>query len=316
MLTEWVSGRYPQLEVTSDDAQKGASLQIRSPRSGGVLRLTVTYDRRYQAPPSAPGAQLLVGSSHALLLPRGEAPPPRSWWCGESRLVGDIVAHDGWAIAINPQERLIATITTCDLARSAKLLTARPKDKLLCFVDSLEHARLDGEGMHTPVSEAIDEEMAREQAREDELLRRWKEEDRTRTLREAETQRAAPGPERPPSSHAFAPMPTHELTHEPAVSGSSPYEDAWPSHLDALRRLLGDESLAQRLEQPLSTDVECDVPPAVWHLMAVLEWRRRGGDAHPHAVRASIVQHGCGYRLTGAAVAGILAVARDHSSRR
>jgi hypothetical protein len=85
-------------------------------------------------------------------------------------------------------------------------------------------------------------------------------------------------------------------------------EDEWPCDLEALRRLLGDDELAQRVEQPLITDVECDVPPAIWHLMAVLELRRRGGSAHPLAIRAAIVGR-YGYSLTGHAVAGVLAVA-------
>jgi len=89
-------------------------------------------------------------------------------------------------------------------------------------------------------------------------------------------------------------------------------ERDWPRDLEALRRLLGDANLARRLEEPLSTDVECDVPPAVWHLMAALELRRRGGEAHPLAIRAAIVAS-CGYRLSGEAIAGVLAVARGGS---
>ncbi len=46
--------------------------------------------------------------------------------------------------------------------------------------------------------------------------------------------------------------------------------------------------------------------------MAVLEWRQRGSNAHPQAVRAAIV-HRCGYSLTGDAIAGVLAVAREQS---
>ena len=53
------------------------------------------------------------------------------------------------------------------------------------------------------------------------------------------------------------------------------------------------------------------MPPAIWHLMAVLELRRRGGEAHPLAIRAAIVTN-CGYGLTGEAVAGALAVARGN----
>jgi hypothetical protein len=87
-------------------------------------------------------------------------------------------------------------------------------------------------------------------------------------------------------------------------------EEDWPSDLDALRRLLGDEELARRVEQPLPTDVECNVPPAIWHLMAVLEARKRGDDPHPMAVRVGIVAR-CGYTLTREAIAGVLAVAGD-----
>lgn len=96
-----------------------------------------------------------------------------------------------------------------------------------------------------------------------------------------------------------------------ALADSDP---RWPTDPEALRRLLDDEELARRLEQPLSTDVVCDVEPAIWHLMAVLEWRERGGDAHPMAVRAAIVMNGCGYRLTGDAIAAVLVVARNPPS--
>jgi hypothetical protein len=97
------------------------------------------------------------------------------------------------------------------------------------------------------------------------------------------------------------------------VATTPALQETWPSDLNTLRRLLDDENLSQRLEQPLSTDVECDVPAAVWHLMAVLEWRKRGEDAHPLAIRASIVLSGCGYSLTGAAIAGAIAVARTRT---
>jgi hypothetical protein len=85
-------------------------------------------------------------------------------------------------------------------------------------------------------------------------------------------------------------------------------EQDWPCDLEALRRLLGDDELARRVEEPLGTDVECDVPAAIWHVMAVVELRRRGGSAHPLAIRAAIVGR-CGYSLTGEAIASVLAVA-------
>ena len=65
--------------------------------------------------------------------------------------------------------------------------------------------------------------------------------------------------------------------------------------------------LARQVEQPLGTNVNCDVPVAVWHLMAVVEARRRGGNPHPMAVRAGIVAR-CGYTLTREAIAGVLAI--------
>lgn len=72
MLSDWVTIRYPHLELTLDK-ENDASLSIRSPRSGQVLRLTLTYDRRYQSPQPEPGEQLLVGHSRALVRPRQEA---------------------------------------------------------------------------------------------------------------------------------------------------------------------------------------------------------------------------------------------------
>jgi hypothetical protein len=61
MLADWSARRYPELEVDLDDREEGESLRLRSPRSGRVVRLTVTYDRRYQPPAPAPGEQLCSG---------------------------------------------------------------------------------------------------------------------------------------------------------------------------------------------------------------------------------------------------------------
>lgn len=102
------------------------------------MRLTVSYDRRYQPPAPAPGEQLLLGHSRGLLLPRREADgAPGCWWCGEGRLVGDLVAERGWALAVNPQERLVATLAEAYLAREAGLIQGRVGDVLLCVVDEL-----------------------------------------------------------------------------------------------------------------------------------------------------------------------------------
>jgi hypothetical protein len=317
MLADWSQRRYPDLEVELDDREDTESLGLRSPRTGRLVRLTVTYDRRYQLPAAAPGAQLLVGHWRALLLPRKEAEGPSGlWWCGEGRLVGELVADRGWALAVNPQERLVATITTGDLARAAGVIQGRPAGLLLCVVAELEHARLDADGLHTPISDAVDQERERRRVAEAAELERWRaaEAETERRRRDAEARALAfDATQRqiklsPPADSAG------ELrSPRPAVPDVLADDDPkWPTDLEALRRLLDDEDLARRVEQPLSTDVVCDVEPAIWHLMAVLEWRKRGSDAHPKAVRATIVMNGCGYSLTGDAIAAVLALARDH----
>jgi hypothetical protein len=302
MLADWSHRRYPHLDVELDDREDNESLRLRSPRTDRLVRLTVTYDRRYQLPAAVPGAQLLVGHSRALLLPRKEADgPPGLWWCGEGRLVGDLVSRRGWALAINPQERLIATVTTENLGRAATSVQGGAGGLLLCVVAELDDARLDGDGLHTAVSDGVDQELERRRALEADLERQRRDaEARVRALQATERQPpATPSPSdlRPPT--------------RPAVRNALVDSDLrWPTDLQALRRLLDDEDLARRLEEPLSTDVMCDVESAIWHLMAVLEWRKRGGDAHPMAVRAAIVMNGCGYTLTGDAIAAVLAVAR------
>ncbi len=116
MLADWSARQYPKLTAQIDEDEQAQFIRLRSP-TGRVLPLTVTYDRRYQTLQPAPGEQLLVGHSRALLLPRREVEgAPGRWWCGEGRLVGDLVATRGWTLAINPQERLIATIADAQLA--------------------------------------------------------------------------------------------------------------------------------------------------------------------------------------------------------
>jgi hypothetical protein len=313
MLTDWITGRYPHLQLTPDD---DATLSIRSPRSGRVVRLRVTYDRRYHLPVPTSGEQVLLGHSRALLLPRQEAKgAPSCWWCGEGRLTGEIIAEHGWVVAINPHGRLIATATTSELARAAHLTQDRHRIPLLCVVDELERARLDENGLHTPASDRIDQERARRRAAAAERERRVQAEARARARLAAQAVERAGARAAAPSSDYPAPTPI-QLPAEASAMIPPPRDEGWPPNLDALRALLDDDELAQRLEQPLSTDLECDVSPAVWHLMAVLEWRKRGEDAHPQAIRASIVLCGCGYRLTGAAIAGAIAVARAHAPAR
>src|SRR3954451_3297090 len=165
MLADWSARRYPHLELDLENREDGESLRLRSPRSGRVVRLTVTYDRRYQPETPAPGEQLLLGHTRGLLLPRHVADDaPGRWWCGEGRLLADLIAEHGRALAVNPQERLVATIADAHLAREAGLIRGRPSELLLCVVDELEHARLDADGLHTPAGDALDKALEHRRA--------------------------------------------------------------------------------------------------------------------------------------------------------
>jgi hypothetical protein len=182
---------------------------------------------------------------------------------------------------------------------------------LLCIVDELEDARLDADGLHTSASDAIDQHLSRRRAAEAER-RRVEAQARARARRAAEAQVESRRTEAKASVRAEAPPVAPRPARVPASEALPGAWQEWPCDLQALRRLLGDEDLARRVEQPLSTDVECNLPPAIWHLMAVLELRNRGGDAHPLAIRAAIAGNGCGYSLTGEAIAGVIAVAHGN----
>ena len=114
MLAEWSRRRYPQIQAEIDDDQ--GALRLRSPRSGNEVVLAVTYDPGWRAPGTA---QVLVGHSRRLLLPRQHIDgQPEQWRCGRGRLVGELVYECGWALAVNPQERRVATLVDSAVARS------------------------------------------------------------------------------------------------------------------------------------------------------------------------------------------------------
>jgi hypothetical protein len=239
-------------------------------------------------------------------------------------------AFGQWPLLLNSTTREVANLIapTGRAARGLRLDAPASGDRVLHLVPApLEKCRLGRDGIETPAvgagvlaarrlaaereaqgaAAAAEVESAREfERREAEAeaadgTRRAADAEFWRRLAEARARDAARTGSRPPA-------PTVGRARDLLGEG----EQDWPCDVDALRRLLGDDELARRVEQPLSTDVECDVPPAIWHLMAVLELRRRGGAAHPQAIRAAIVAR-CGYRLTGEAIAAVLRVARGSS---
>src|SRR5439155_2203600 len=113
MLVDWAR-RYRRAQVDAHDGERVATVRIRSQRTGREVELQVTYDRRLEVPLEHlrdPARQLLVGHTRGLLLPRQPCSElPGAWWCGTSRLVAELVAWSGWAIAVNPEHRLIATM--------------------------------------------------------------------------------------------------------------------------------------------------------------------------------------------------------------
>lgn len=198
MLAEWAD-RYPSAHVTADEHDGVACVQVRSEKTGRTVELQITYDRRAQVTPqAAAGRQLLVGHTRGILLPRqpcGER--PEAWWCGEGRLVGDLVYRDGFAVAVNPEQRLVGTITLGFKARAAGLLKpggVTGPHPLLCIVCRLEDCRLTEQGLLTPVAQRL---LDLDAAREREAQRRQQ---------AGRTRRAAPQPAAPAAAGKARPQ--------------------------------------------------------------------------------------------------------------
>lgn len=90
---------------------------------------------------------------------------PGAWWCGEPRLAREIVLVRGFAVAVNPEERLIGTVVASRVAAQTRLI---PNQRTVaypavCLVAPLSACRLDADGIHTPFSEAAAAERDREQ---------------------------------------------------------------------------------------------------------------------------------------------------------
>jgi hypothetical protein len=149
MLADW-AGHYRAAGVETEDRDGLARVRVRSQRSGRQVELRVTYDRRYDPPLeelAGSSRQLLVGHTRGLLLPR-QACRERAdaWWCGEGRLVGELTYRDGWALAVNPEQRLVATLVSSYAARAAGLL---------CIVCALDACRLSEHGPLTPAAQRL-----------------------------------------------------------------------------------------------------------------------------------------------------------------
>jgi hypothetical protein len=158
MLADWAH-HYRGAEVDAEDRDGLARVRVRSQRSGRHVELRVTYDRRYEPVDELADSstQLLVGHTRGLLLPR-RACRERSdaWWCGEGRLVAEIVYRDGCALAVNPEQRLIATLVSSHTASQAGLIDHRaPAYPLLCIAGHLDACQLSERGVLTPAAKQL-----------------------------------------------------------------------------------------------------------------------------------------------------------------
>jgi hypothetical protein len=172
MLADWAR-RYHGVQVVVDDGARAATVRVSSERTGRQVELQVTYDRLFRVPrDQSPdlSRQLLVGHSRGLLLPRDPCPElPDAWWCATSRLVSDMLST-GWAIAVNPEHRLIGTLLSGYAARRAGLLPrCLMPQTLLCIVCELDSCKLTEHGLVTPASQQLLDQRARELARQGRL---------------------------------------------------------------------------------------------------------------------------------------------------
>ena len=160
MLADW-AGHYRGAEVEIEDRDGLARVRVRSQRSGRQVELRVTYARRYEPPLEEPvesSLQLLVGHTRGVLLPREACRErPDAWWCGEGRLVGELAYRDGWALAVNPEQRLVGTLVSSYAARDAGLLKHHGHGAypLLCIVCTLDACRLTEHGLLTPAAQRL-----------------------------------------------------------------------------------------------------------------------------------------------------------------
>jgi hypothetical protein len=152
MLAAWAR-RYRGAQISTRHEGSLGIVTIRSAPTGATVELAVTYNPREQSDPM-PGRQLLVGHARALLLPRIEHPAlPDAWCCGDPRLVGQLIARHGAAVAVNPERQLVATLLTTRVAERVGLAPRNaPRHPTICLVDTIDDCRLDAHGAFTTPS--------------------------------------------------------------------------------------------------------------------------------------------------------------------
>jgi len=353
LLADWIRATHPKSTVETDVPVGEVSVTVLVTGPGGAKFAVVFVDRRIgvdawwdedlELERAGMARGWIFAPRRYLRYPEPAADAGPEDPAVRDRRRGDVVldralfremrAFGQWPLLLNINRREVANLIAPNgrVARGLRLDPPASRDRVLHLVLArLEKCRLGRDGIETPAVGAgvlaarrlaaereaqraatapeVESAAARgdleQRPTEDQAVdpaRRAADGELWRRLAEARARDAA-------RTGSRLPAPTRGRAR--ALFGED--QPDWPCDLDALRRLLGDADLARRLEQPLATDVECDVPPAIWHLMAVLELRRRGGEAHPQAIRAAIVPS-CGYRLTGEAIEGVLAVARGGS---
>ena len=352
LLADWIRATHPQSTVETDVPVREVSVTVLVTGPAGAKFAVMFVDRRlgvdawWDEDVELEGAGMARGWIFAprryLRYPQPAADAGPDDPAVRDRRRGDVVldralfremrAFGQWPLLLNITTREVANLIAPKgrVARGLRLDPPASSDRVLHLVPApLEKCRLGRDGIETPAVGAgvlaarrlaAEREAQRsatapevESAPAGQLERRRTENqafDADRRATDVQLRRRLADARARDAARTGGGPPASSRGRARDLLGEG--EPDWPCDVDTLRRLLGDDDLARRLEQPLSTDVECDVPPAIWHLMAVLELRRRGGEAHPLAIRAAIVTH-CGYRLTGEAIEGVLAVARDGS---
>ena len=337
LLADWIRDKHPQSTVETDVPVGEVSVTVLVTGPAGAKFAVVFVDRRLgvdawwdedaELERAGVARGWMFSPRRYLRYPQPAADAAPDDPAARDRQRGNVVldralfremrAIGQWPLLLNINTREVANLITPTgrVARGLRLDPPASGDRVLHLLPApLEKCRLGRDGIETPAVGAGVLAAPRLAAERDAELERRQSEvqafERARLAANAQLDRRL-AEERERDAAQTGSVPRAPLLGQ-ALDRLGEGERDWPCDLDSLRRLLGDADLARRLEQPLSTDVECDVPPAIWHLIAVLELRRRGGEAHPMAIRAAIVSS-CGYRLTGAAIDGVLAVARGSS---